>query len=86
MKNSLPLGVLIGLFFPLVAYLLTVYTEVQAAYFVEKPIAIYVMAAVINLGIFRFSYRAGKDVFAKGILMITFLAMLFLVFGTGLKV
>lgn len=86
MKNSLPLGLLIGLFFPLIAYLLTKYTEVQTSYFVDKPIAIYVMAAVVNIGIFRFSYRAGKDRFAKGVLIITFIAMLLLVFGTGLKV
>lgn len=86
MKNSLPLGVLIGVIFPLIAYFLTEHTSLQTSFFLEKPIAIYVMAAVVNLGIFRFSYRAGKDAFARGILLITFIAMLFLIFGTGLKV
>lgn len=86
MKNSLALGALIGIIFPLIAYVLTTYTNIQSAFFMEKPIAIYVMAAVVNLGIFRFSYRAGKDAFAKGVLLITFVAMLVLIFSTGLKV
>jgi len=86
MKNSLPLGILIGVVFPCIAYAITTYTSLQTTYFLEKPIAIYVMAAVVNLGIFRFSYRAGKDAFAKGVLLATFIAMLVLIYGTGLKI
>lgn len=86
MKNSLSLGLLAGVIFPLVAYFLTEFTELQRSFFLDKPIAIYVIAAVINLGIFRFTYRAGKDAFAKGVLLTTFVAMLVLIFGIGLKV
>lgn len=86
MKNNFGLGALIGLIFPLIAYLLTNYTDLQTSFFVDKPIAIYVMAAVVNLGIFRFAYRAGKDSFAKGVLLMTFVSMLLMLFGTGIKV
>lgn len=86
MKNSLLVGVVVGVVFPVLAYVLTTYTAIQASFFSDKPIAIYVIAAVINLIIFRFSYRAGKDVFAKGVLLTTFLSMLVLVFTTGLKI
>lgn len=86
MKNSLFIGAAIGIVFPVFAYIFTVYTDLQTSFFSDKPIAIYVIAAVINLVIFRFSYRAGNDSFAKGVLLTTFLAMLVLVFGTGLKI
>lgn len=86
MKNNFWSGVLIGLIPPLIAFLLTNYTTLQTYYFLEKSIAIYVIAAVINLLIMRFAFRGGKDNLAKGILLITFIAMLLLVYATGLKV
>lgn len=86
MKNNFWSGVLIGSIAPLVSFLLTNYTKLQTYFFFEKPIAIYVIAAVINLLIMRFAYRGGKDNLAKGMLLITFIAMLVLVYTTGLKV
>lgn len=86
MKNSLLLGVLIGALAPAVSYLLTVFTSVQTSFFAEKPIALYVIAATINLVILRFSYRSGKDLLGKGVILITFVAMLLLIFGNGLKI
>lgn len=38
--------------------------------------AIYTIAALINLVILRFAYRAGKDQVGKGIIIMTFLAMI----------
>ena len=85
-KNSLLAGVLIGVIAPVLAYIISTYTTVQQSLFSDKPIAFYVIAAVINLIIVRFSFRAGQDKFAKGIVLITFLAMLVLIFASKLKV
>lgn len=83
-KNSLVVGTLLGVVFPVIAFFVTNYTDLQTAFFSDKPIAIYVIAAVINIIIFRFSYRAGKDEFAKGVLLATFLAMIVFIFGSRL--
>lgn len=85
-QNSIFTGVLIGMLAPIVAYLVDTYTNLQATFFAEKPIALYVLAALVNLIIIRFTYRSGKDALAKGVVLITFLAMLFLIFATKLKV
>lgn len=86
MKDTLWMGGLIGLVFPLISYILTNYTELQTIFFKEKPIALYVIAATINLLLLRFTYKAGKQNLAKGILLSTFLAMLILLYGSGLKI
>lgn len=86
MKDSLLLGIAAGIILPLTAFLLQMYTNLQESLFVDKPIALYVIAAAINLIIVRFTYRAGKESFAKGIILITFIAMLVLIFGTKIKV
>ena len=85
-KKSFLLGSLLGVIAPILAYLLIGYTSIQQSLFSDKPIALYVIAAVINVVIFRFAYRAGQESFAKGILLITFIAMLSLIFLTKLKV
>lgn len=64
---------------PGLAYILTIYTSIQHNLFEEKPIAVYVIAAMINLIIVRISFRSGKESFAKGIVLITFVAMLLLI-------
>lgn len=86
LKNSFVVGFFFGLIFPLIAYFLTAYTELQQHIFSNKPIAIYIIAALVNLIFLRFSYRFGKDAFAKGMVLATFLAMLALIFGTDLKI
>lgn len=80
------LGMVIGVIAPLASYLLTQYTSLQQDYFVEKPIAIHVLAAAINLVVVRFAYRAGKESLAKGVMLLTFLAMVVLIWLTKLKV
>jgi len=85
-KDSLLAGVIIGAIAPLVAYLAMTYTTFQQSFFQDKPIALYVIAAVINLIIIRFAYRADNTSTAKGVVLITFLAMLILIFIMKLKV
>lgn len=85
-KKDFILGMVIGVIAPLASYLLTQYTSLQRDYFVEKPIAIYVLAAAINLIVVRFAYRAGKESLAKGVMLLTFLAMVVLIWLTKLKV
>lgn len=42
----------------------------------EKPMAIYTIAVLVNLVLLRFAYRGGKDQIGKGIVMMTFFAMI----------
>lgn len=86
MKNSFWIGGLVGTAAPILAYVLSNFTKIQGDFFTDKPIALYVMAAFINLVIVRFTYRSGKESFAKGMIFITFVAMLVLVIVTRLKV
>lgn len=85
-KDSFIFGVLLGVIAPLIAYLVTTYTSFQQMYFAEKPIAFYVIAAVINLIIVRFTFRAGKQSLAKGILLTTFIAMILFIVMTKFKI
>ena len=85
-QNSIFTGVILGSLAPLLAYLMMTYTSLQQQFFAEKPIALYVLAALINLIIMRFAYRGGKESLAKGIVLVTFVAMLVLIFVTKLKV
>lgn len=85
-KKDFILGMVIGVIAPLASYLLTQYTSLQQDYFAEKPIAIHVLAAAINLIVVRFAYRAGKESLAKGVMLLTFLAMVVLIWLTKLKV
>ncbi|WP_164110043.1 MULTISPECIES: hypothetical protein [Sphingobacterium] len=86
MKDSFWLGGLVGVAAPALAYILSNYTSLQTSFFVDKPIAIYVIAALINLITVRFTYRGGKETFAKGIIFVTFIAMLILVVTAKLKI
>ncbi len=86
MKNNVLLGVLLGAIFPLLAYVLTTFTELQRTLFSQKPIALYVMAAVVNLVAVRFIYRSGRENTAKGIVLVTFLAMVLMVVVLRIKV
>lgn len=85
-KDSFILGFITGVLAPIIAFLLTTYTSFQQDYFANKPIALYVLAAVINLIVVRFIYRAGYEKFAKGIILLTFLAMLVLIFGSRVNI
>lgn len=85
-KDSFFIGTGIGLIAPILAYLAMTYTTLQQSFFADKPIALYVIAALINLIIVRFTYRAGKESVAKGVVLITFLVMILLIILTKLKV
>lgn len=85
-KNSIIAGIIVGAIGPLLAYLAMTYTTLQQSYFAEKPIALYVLAAVVNLVIIRFAYRAQKEALAKGVVLITFLAMIAFVVLTKFKI
>ncbi len=86
MRDSFWSGGAIGALAPILAYVLSNYTGIQASYFSDKPIALYVIAALINLIIVRFTYRAGKESLAKAIVFVTFIAMLVLVIVAKIKV
>lgn len=79
MKNNLALGVALGVIFPLLAYLATTFTTIQTSLFAHKPIALYVIAATINLIGVRFLYRGGREATANGVVLATFLAMIILI-------
>ncbi len=85
MRDNYFFGAVLGVICPLLAYLATTFTELQAMLFAQKPIALYVIAAVINLIAVRFIYRSGREATAKGIILVTFLAMVVLVVGLRIK-
>lgn len=86
MKDSFWFGGLTAVIAPILAYLLSNYTSLQTSFFADKPIAIYVIAALVNLITVRFTYRAGKESFAKGMIFVTFVAMLVLIVTTKMKI
>lgn len=82
MKNSLGLGVLIGLFAPALAYILTNYTSFAQQLFPTKPFVFYVLAAAVNLVLVRIFYRkqAMQENLGKGVMISTFLGMLLILY------
>ena len=86
MKDSFIFGVAAGALAPILAYIISINNFLDISFLASKPISVYVLAAVINLVIMRFTYRAGKENFAKGVILMTFLALLILIFGGKLKV
>ncbi|HLT86373.1 MAG TPA: hypothetical protein VKZ57_02215 [Sphingobacterium sp.] len=79
MKNNFILGTTLGVIFPLSAYLANIFTSIQTSFFAHKPIALYIIAATINLIAVRFLYRQGKEATANGVMLATFLAMVVLI-------
>ncbi|QBQ42800.1 hypothetical protein E2P86_17295 [Sphingobacterium psychroaquaticum] len=78
MRNSFWLGLLIGSVFPGIAYLLTQYSTVATSLFEGKEIGFYVLAVAINLFLVRLFYRRDtqQDKVAKGIVFVTFIALI----------
>jgi len=79
MKNNFWIGMALGVIFPLLAHLATIFTSIQTSLFIQKPIALYVIAATLNLISVRFLYRNEKEATANGVVLATFLAMIVLV-------
>lgn len=86
MRNSILLGVFIGLIGPVIAHLLMSYTEVQVLLFPDKPTGLYIIAAAINLIGCWLSYKKGLDKFGNGLILATFVAMLLLVFTKNISI
>ncbi|GGH11474.1 hypothetical protein FAZ19_00475 [Sphingobacterium alkalisoli] len=86
MRNSLIQGLLIGAIAPLIAFLLTVYTDLEIVLSSDKPIFLYVVAAAVNLIMTRILFKRGYETTGRGVVLITFIGALLLVFGTKLKI
>ncbi|MGO1243153.1 MAG: hypothetical protein ACTJHT_00460 [Sphingobacterium sp.] len=78
MRNNFFLGLLLGLCAPLIALGLTEYSLVGGNLFPRQPLFLYALAAGANLLLVRVFYakQYSRDKIAKGILVITFIAML----------
>lgn len=86
MKNSVLVGFLLGLIFPLLAFILMHYTSVQAQLFPDKPTGLYVIAAAVNLVGCWISYKKEMDKFGNGLVLATFLGMMLLVFTKNISI
>jgi len=84
-QNPFLLGLGIGLLAPLSAHVLTRFTAL-AALFGSKQLGLYVIAALINLLVVRYFYRKGFEKAAHGVILITFVLAMLLVFATKLSV
>lgn len=76
-RNSFLGGVVVGVIAPLAAYLLKLFSSLGTT---MHPMSLYVIAATINLLLFRFFYRRSLDQSANGVLLVTFIAVLCLIF------
>jgi len=86
MKNSLGLGLVLGIIFPVVAFLLMKYTDLQMQLFSDKPTGLYVIAAAINIVGCYVCYKKGLEKLGNGLILITFLSMLLLVFTKNITI
>ncbi|MGV3761682.1 hypothetical protein [Parapedobacter sp.] len=76
-RNSFFLGCLLGVLAPALACLLKAFSPLAVT---MNPLSLYVIAAAINLLLLRFFYRQALDRSARGVLLVTFVALLFLIF------
>ena len=86
MKNSLGLGLGLGIIFPVVAFLLMKYTDLQMQLFPDKPTGLYVLAAAINIVGCYICYKKELEKLGNGLILITFLSMLLLVFTKNISI
>lgn len=83
--NHILFGCFLGSIAPLIAFLFTEYHLVEVLT-QEKPLAAYLMAAVVNLLLLRYLFKNGNDKTGKGVLLVTFACMLLLLYLKGFKV
>lgn len=83
-RNNFLFGALLGLVAPALAHLLTLFTD-WARLVGDKEIGLYVIAALLNLLLVRFYYRNAKENTARGIILVTFVAAIVLVFTKNLS-
>lgn len=79
-KNRIGLGVLLGLPLPIIAHILTNYSDLVSQLMPSKPSGLYILAGAFNLIGAWVAYRNEKEELGKGIVLITFLGMLLAVF------
>lgn len=82
--NNFYLGALIGLVTPVIAFLLTRWTD--WAILLNKPNSLYVLAGVVNLLLLRWYYRNDGENSARGVIMVTFIGVLVLIFTRTVSV
>ncbi|MGN5955623.1 hypothetical protein ACP6L2_13510 [Sphingobacterium lactis] len=86
MKNSVLSGFLLGLIFPIIAFVLTRYTEAVATLFPDKPTGLYIIAAAFNLIACYFCYKKDLDKTGNGFVLTTFLGMLLMIFTKNILI
>ena len=71
-----------GAIAPLLAFLLAHYSGLVESLLGEKRLGVYFLSVILNLLLVRFFYRGKpqKDRLAKGVMFITFVAMLVLLY------
>ena len=79
MKARFLYGLILGLLLPAIAYLLTNYTHIIADMMPQKPLGLYVLALAGNMVGVWYLYRHNGEELGKGIVLATFLSMLFAV-------
>ncbi|WP_257669356.1 hypothetical protein [Parapedobacter tibetensis] len=77
--NHFLFGCIIGLLAPTAAHLLTLFTSWNMV-IGNKSLSLYVIAALINLLLMRFFYRNALEQSARGVILITFVAAMVLLF------
>lgn len=78
-KDNFTFGCLIGLLPPAIAHVLTT-SGTMGPFISNKPLSLYVIAALINLVVIRYGYRNGYQKSAQGVIFATFAATLMLLF------
>lgn len=86
MKNSILMGFLLGILAPIAAFLLMRYTDVQMQVFPDKPTALYVIAAAINLVSCWICYKQERDKIGNGLVLATFVGMMILVLTKNIQI
>lgn len=80
-KDNLFFGALLGLVAPLIAFIMSRFNLIGID-IGDKSLSFYVIAALINLLLMRYYYRNEMGASARGIILITFIgAMAVLFFG-----
>lgn len=77
--NNFYLGILIGAVMPLLSYVLTQTTN-WGILLTNKPVGLFILAGAVNLLLLRLYYRRDCENTARGVIMITFLGLMVLIF------
>ncbi|HEY8931323.1 MAG TPA: hypothetical protein VIM55_19115 [Mucilaginibacter sp.] len=74
-KNSLIVGILIGLIFPAVAWVVSWYLR-NAIDIINRPALPYLVAIALNLIALRFLQKKELDQTGRGLMLVTFVVMI----------